>query len=483
MKLSPLQSRLAASLAASVLLLSFYFLFFSPHFATAQELKQALPIILDDIDPDASLLSPESQSTLNPDYEPDFAPFDRGIIGRAPPGVTALLNNGPYSINVVAGSTQVFVFEATTIFGRAIGVSEELELRQEHGGRPRANEPQGGVNASTGDVRKDEATEVADHAKRETNKVVYISANTCQQPGMKPNQTTMDPPQLTMFVSTSSKNQSPGPNARSDEQVVVEFVEGAAMYNLSASDDVYLGIHAPNVSSVFSGQTYNVEVAASVDGFFHSFNAEEDADLIWVDSDSQGALLITHNLTDSTDEKVVDAIMQTQPFVMFAQNKNDSSIDGLKFSYCGLQNHAQIAATNNGQFTSMVTTGMTRRGPGNLPKQQFYFSGLNSSTQYIGILALNGQDGKTGNGVVGGGGHVYRATNFSTKSGKLPSPAAIHGRSANTWTRPWELPDHSQPPLLRPSSVLCPGQHEKLWQCEPPRPVLRQLRSNHVCQL
>jgi calcium channel MID1 len=195
------------------------------------------------------------------------------------------------------------------------------------------------------------------------------------------------------------------------------------MYNTTATGDVFLGIHAPNVSAIFSGQTYNFQVAASSDDYFFSYNAEADADLIWVDSDSQGALLITHNLTDSTDPSTTDQIMRTQPYVMFAQNTREEwSINGLQYSYCGLQNNAQIAATKNGKFTSMVTTGMTRRGPGNLPKQQFYFSGLNASASYLGILALNGNGNTSGPGVAAGGGHVYRATNFTTKSGPSPPP-------------------------------------------------------------
>lgn len=415
MKLSPLQSRLAASVAASVLLLFFYFSLFSPQFAIAEELKQTLPIILDDLDLPLGL---GSRTSLDPDYEPEFAAFDRSILGRAPSGVSALLNNGPYLMNVVAGTTQVFVFEATAIFERESGVAETLELRDEHGDEPHAERWDDGRSST---LEGEDGTGVQDIAKRQSSKRVYISANTCQQPGLTPNKTTMDPPQLTMFVSTSSKNQSPGPQGDADSQVVVEFTEGAVMYNMTTTGDVYLGIHAPNVSSVFSGQTYSVEVAFSTDNYFHSFNADKEADLIWVDSDSQGALLITHNLTDSTDEKVEADIMRTQPYVMFAQNKNDSSINGLKFSYCGLQNHAQIAATKNGQFTSMVTTAMTRRGQGNLPKQQFYFSGLNASTAYLGILALSGDAGKSGAGVVGGGGHVFRATNFTTKSGKPPN--------------------------------------------------------------
>ena len=142
-----------------------------------------------------------------------------------------------------------------------------------------------------------------------------------------------------------------------------------------------------------------------------------DANLIWVDSDATTALLMTHNLTESDDPDMVTQMMAKQPYVMFAQNEKDMSINGVRFSYCGLQNYAQVAATKNGRLTSMVSTDITRRGQGNKPKQQFYFSGLNASTNYLGILAANGNAGTSGDNVIGGGGHVARATTFQTKRG------------------------------------------------------------------
>lgn len=417
---TPLQSRLAASLAASILLLFIYFSLFSPQFAIADDhrLKQTLPVpIFDDLD-----LLLDERSDLDPDYDPHFAAFDRSILGRAPVGVTGLANNIPMSMNVVAGTDQIFAFEAATIFGREDAA--RLELRGEDGGGSHKRGEDGGGSHRRSDEEERSIPEGQTASEgiletRQSTKTVYISANTCEQPQrLEASKTTMDPPQLTMFVSTNPKNKSPGPEGDPSTQTVIEFVEGAVMYNTTTSGDVFIGIHAPNVSSIaFVGQTYNFQVAASVDTPFYSYSADSDADLIWVDSDSQGALLITHNLTDSSDEAVTSQIMRTQPYVMFAQNQADWTISGLKFSYCGLQNYAQIAATKNGKFTSMVTTGMTRRGPGNLPKQQFYFSGLNASTGYLGILALNGDEGKAGPGIVGGGGHVFRATNFTTKSG------------------------------------------------------------------
>ena len=464
MQLSPLQSRLAASVVASCLLLLLYLALFSPHFALAAEvLEQTLPVPISIADLDLPLRL-DGRSAFDPTYEPDFAAFDRSIIGRAPAGVTPLVNNIPTPMNVVEGTTQLFVFEKGDIFGRTSGDpdnSGSLELRGEH---------DSAINALEDRSEDDKV------AKRAT-KMVYISANTCNQPmAVDPSKTTTDPPQLTLYVSTSSENQSPGPSADSSTQTEVEFTEGAVMHYLTTSGDVFLGIHAPNVSTAFSG-TYNIQVAVSTDGWFHSYNRDADADLIWVDSDSQGALLITHNLTESADEAVTDALMKTQPYVMFAQNQGDRSINGLKYSYCGLQNYAQIAATKNGKFTSMVSTGMTRRGPGNLPKQQFYFSGLNASSNYFGILARGGASGEMGPNIVGGGGLVFRATNFTTKSGRFKTPHQHLFNCLPRWTADIFPPSLQTMAIARLLSIY-PSATKWRTQCRLTRTSLPTPRSS-----
>ena len=64
-----------------------------------------------------------------------------------------------------------------------------------------------------------------------------------------------------------------------------------------------------------------------------------------------------------------------------------------------------------------VQMGMVTRGLGNKPKQQFYATGLNSSSQYRAFLAMNGNSTASGNGVVGGGGKVWGpGIDFTTKS-------------------------------------------------------------------
>ena len=408
MQLSILQSRLAASLIASCLLILLYLTLFSPHFAVSLEIWELSPLALDAVDasPGAAARSP-----LDVAYEPEFAAFDRSIIGRAPAGVTALTNNEAMPMNIPPGSTQFFMF--TVLEARGDTVSS-LELRSEHD----VTDPQVAIDTTATTSTSNTGLEMR-LATRQTSRTVYISANTCEQPEVvDPSKTAQGPPQLTLFVSTSASNESPGPLGNAEEQVAVAFVEGAVMYNMTTSGDIFIGVSAPNVTSEFKG-TYNLRIAASTDAYFYSYNVAEDADLIWVDSDAQGALLITHNLTQAPDPQQEQKLMSTQPYVMFAHNKKDHSINGLMHSYCGLQNHAQIAATKNGQFSGMVSTGMTKRGPGNLPKQQFFFTGLNSSAEYLGILAKNGNSSISGNGRVAGGGHVSKATQFSTKSGEL----------------------------------------------------------------
>lgn len=394
-QLSPLQSRLAASAVATVLLIILYLTLFNPQFALAEELSSGSPIVLDEPIPlDISQHEFEMRNTM---YEPEFEAFDRSILGRAATAdTTTLSNNVPAAMNIAAGASYVFVFDSSQLSSRS--ASTPLELREE----PAAE-------------AEEVATDGEGTLKKRASSTVYISANTCLQPSSN-STTSSTPPQLTLYVSTSADNTSPGPSQDITDQDEIPFTQGAVMYNLTTSDTVYLAVGASNMSSDFSG-IYNVQVAASVDGWYHSYSeTASNISLFWVDSDTTSVLLETSNLTTSRDQAVEAAAMSSKPYAMFAQNDADPSIDGLRNSYCGLNNNAQIAAVRNGQATTEVTTGMTKRGVGAHPKQQFYFSGLNSSTNYTGILARN-VDNSSNTNVVGGGGAVLSFTTFQTKSG------------------------------------------------------------------
>lgn len=430
MHLSPLQSRLAASFIASCLLIVLYLTLYSPTFALAAELENAPPIILlDDVDSDLDgSLGPVSdlESPLDPMYEPEFAAFDRSILGRRQVRDTNVLkNNEAFPLNVVQGVTERFVFELSQLSerepevkslelrdeGNSLDEQEQVEEEEEKGDVDNLNDEN--LDTELGDSNLSSAEQKLGK-RQQAARQFFISANTCLQPqAFNATKTTQPPPQLTLYISTSTDNVEPGPDADDSTQVSMVFKEGAIMYNFTTTSDVYVGVHAPNVTEIFDGP-YNMKISISTDGYYYSYSVDEDADLIWVDSDSQGALLITHNLTDSNDEKEQQKFMETPPYVLFAQDKSDPSINGVKYSFCGLEQYAQIATTKDGKYSNMVQTGMTKRGQGNYPKQQFFFSGLKPSTSYIGILANVTNPGSSN--VAGSGGHVFKATNFQTKS-------------------------------------------------------------------
>ncbi|ORY71985.1 calcium influx-promoting protein ehs1 [Pseudomassariella vexata] len=415
MQLSPLQSRLAASVIASCLLLAIYLFLLSPQFALAAELS-SIPID-HETEVDAERWNPEQMladgvealETLDirsDTYEPVFAPFDRSIMGRAQTGVKAMVNNAPVKMNLEPSSWSTFVFEVSSVSGRDDSGNTDgvRELRRELNVSQNPKDEIYGVGLKI----EDDVGVQPELAKRAT-KTLWISANTCIQPEPDSDKTTMTPPQLTLFVSTSKTNTSPGPLAPPNQQEFRVFDEGAVMWNTTLSEDVYFTVSAPNVSTEFSSRFYNVEIAASVDQSYHSYG--EKTALYWVDSDANATLLMTGNLTNSSGEAIA-----TPPYTMFAYNQDEKAVVGVRNSFCGLKLYAQIGGTRSSLRTDMMRTGMTTRGQQNATRQEFYFNGLNSSTSYTGILArepgvnaLGKRDG------AGGGGAVFNTTQFSTK--------------------------------------------------------------------
>ncbi|KAI0379923.1 stretch-activated Ca2+-permeable channel component-domain-containing protein [Hypomontagnella monticulosa] len=406
MQLSPLQSRLAASVIASCLLIIIYLLLLSPQFAFAAELDRM------STDHDAHEFAFEMQEAMeemeesglgNPTYEPEFALFDRSIIGRAPDGVISMTNNKVEKSNLGPGVTMTYVFEASSVAGRAAQDSDEaLELRRSLNGSQAA---------AADDHDNDELVR-----RQQGTKTLWISANTCEQPWrLTSDKTKPDPPQLTLYVSTSSDNTSPGPSKGTDGQQAIEFKEGAVMFNTSVDRDIYLSISAPSVSTEFFDTTkqYNFELVASTDRYYFSYRDNpKETDLIWVDSDATAALLQTNYLNNKTEQ-----VISTPPYVMFAHNQDNLIINGLRNSYCGLSLYAQFRFLDNGSG-GMITTGLKNMGDLNLTRQEFYVGGLNASSNYTAILARS--PGKTvqkrqDDTSAVGGGIIFNPATFQTK--------------------------------------------------------------------
>ena len=395
MQLSPLQSRLAASLAASLFLLVLYLLLLAPKVAFAAELP---------LDADGLRDAPHDIDSVlhgKPLYEPDFDLFDRGIIGRAPPGVATLENNKPRALNLEPGTTACYLVEKSTIFGLD-GSGNALK------------------SADTGDSST--TSGASPQPSNRASKTLYISANACLQPhiagsdGKSPK-----PPQLILSVTNSTEAGCGKFSTNPKDAGVTLFEEGAATYSLNATGDIYVGITALNVSSDFEG-VYNFEVAASLTDYFHRYQKGGTAELLWMDSDSTSALLVTRTLTENKAD-VQYILDQELPYELFVSNKDSTATDGLKHSACGLQHTAQITANNlsNKSLNSPAKTAITLRGPGGLPRQQFYFVSLTPSSSYSGILVKKPNVTayeKRQVGASGPGSVVFEATEFQTVSSR-----------------------------------------------------------------
>lgn len=303
-------------------------------------------------------------------------------------------------MNIGAGQTQNWVFSKEDI----AGPSGEI-----------------GSGLPSEDGTDDELEETRiDLRKRQGIKTVHITLNTCIPPvaNNSTNPTTANsdsPPQLLMWVSHSLSLTNPGPNTRDNpDQENIEFEGGYANTEIDTSEDVYIGISAPNTTD-WTG-IWNYQIAASIDAPYHSID-KSWANLFFVDGDNHAALLVTNDTTqqNSSSDIYKQWMTITPPYSVFAHNQNDTTILGLQNSFCGLRNQAEISA-NIQNTNNLNTAGMVNRGLGGKPKEQFYITDLTPSSTYYGFLAVEGNSTTSGNGVVGGGGKVWKAMNFSTKA-------------------------------------------------------------------
>ncbi|CAG9943188.1 unnamed protein product [Clonostachys rosea f. rosea IK726] len=406
MALSPLQSRLVASLGASLLLFAIYLLLFSPQLASATELP-----VRDGFDLGLNApLDDEQSDIFEPAYQPDFAAFDRSIIGRAPSGLKSLGNNIVKSWNLNPGETVCYVFTTG---------SSRTQTTQVGGTSTTAT----ATAASNG--KRDSDTEII--TPRAAKRKIYVSANTCLQP-TQTNNSTKDrlPPQLILAASTSGDTGCSQPTSNQPNQA--KFDEGSATVIIEAEGDVFITLTAPNVTEGFDG-VYNFEVAASTDAYFHSYDGSKNTtlDSRLVHSDARGVLLSTNPLTTNESEYKTFEKLDPLPYKLFVENANLVLFDGLRKSICGMKNAAR-------SFTEDLVTMSMTPGIYEGPRQRFRFEGLNSSSSYRAILVQmdTGSETKTGkrqngdedssndsrNGKIGGGGVVFGELSFDTSSDK-----------------------------------------------------------------
>jgi calcium channel MID1 len=409
--LTPLQSRFAATFAATLLLLALYLILFGSRLAYAADL------VRDDGHSHRLVLGCHSAGNeLQCVPESDLVD-EPAVIQRAPAGLVSLGNNQYQRSNINIGETQWWVFPREAVNGPKSPPGSGLPASVS------AADDSGNSRLVLDELKR---RDVADRLSRRST-TVYISLNTCLKPEV--NSIDASPggplPQLEVYISLSDSLTNPGPGIDSPNQNLYQADGGYMGTTVDADGDVFIAVAAPNTTA-YSG-FYNYDIAASIDGYFYSVD-EVSPFLFFVDSDVNSALLVTDNVTQASPNSTgfQQWMNLTAPFTVFAYNTNDTATLGLEQSYCALSQLAQIR-----KGSSDIQAGMTSRGLGNKPKQQFHITGLNRSSTYYGLLAMEGNSTDSGNGVVGGGGKVWRPMNFSTKAGtdKFPSLDACLGHS------------------------------------------------------
>lgn len=325
-------------------------------------------------------------------YLPNFLGIDRSLLGRADEDAQSLSNNAPRQSNIDPGEIQYWVFPGSAT--QRSKSPRPAGLPSMFGECPNGPQEQEGHR----DLRK-----------RQDEPNFFISLNTCDQPTSRRQRPNAAPDQLTLYISTSSRNQRPD---QTNNNHAVSLDGGYGSINLTVSSDVYIGVSAP-VTSGFGG-IYNYEITASIDDYFAKYNDTIIAN--YIDSDKQSSLVYTSNLTTCQPDDDVFGKWQRlpPPYSIFISEQGNPAISGLQRSMCGLKKHARVQ-TPNGVDRSKTLAG------GGKPKQQFYVKELNASSSYYAIVGLEGTDGNSssiGGGKVTGGGTIWAVTNFTTKAGQ-----------------------------------------------------------------
>jgi calcium channel MID1 len=421
-RFTPAQSRLLATVGATYILLAlspFAYATEDSAFSAVESLSQSvlesLPLAFAAGQDDNSR---SGGSDGSGGYAPDFDYFDRSLLGRQEPQgpqIDDLVNNKKVEKDINPGQTLYFVLKQglTRLTRSDEAAIEALEAR---GTVSPLEGPLDEAVAATEGKRNAEHIDTDEQLeKRQTGNRVWISANACRQPNPPTDNTgkSRNHPQLVMYASTSPRNQKPGPDS-TDNLVTpptgLLFEKGFANLTLQTNSDIYIGISAPNLEPDWFG-SWHFEIAASTDGPFHGYD-NTNPYLFMIDTDSDSALFITYNLSDSSND--ADKWKQNNPFTMYAFEVDAvAPFNGMERSLCAMENYSNL--TN-----ATTEISITTKFGDNLPKSQFHVQGLKAGKNYYGFLAAKGVQEVLqlpGGGTVRGGGMVFQQFNFTTKAG------------------------------------------------------------------
>jgi calcium channel MID1 len=331
----------------------------------------------------------DEESDAGLDYKPIFHALKEVWYGKHHGGPTYLSNNHPSRKSIQPGASDHFIFPL-----------DELLL-------PRT------LEIPVIPVRSSEAIEVGEAPSLELRKRdsglyrVHLTLSVCRQPSPKWI-TDGPPPGLDLHISSARQSEKKTESADSENRKL-STDEGFTYFVDEFSEDMRLLVHAPQLNG-YDGH-YSYEITASIDHpytFYNDFHS-----LRHVDSDHTAGMFTTTPLADSrsADSDTIERWMQTgSPFTLFIHNRDDPQILGLRKSYCGLAENAELLADGPG-----VETGMTTLG-GHTVQQQFYMPGLDRGASYHAILGLPSNFSKRGAGTPTGGGMVWRSLEFRANS-------------------------------------------------------------------
>ena len=347
-------------------------------------------------------------------YEPTFAGFDRSLIGRVASDISVLKNNVPGSATIKQGEGHYWTFPKDALSAPRSPATSRLSFEaesREFGDLLSSNHLDAEFKARDLLERQDGTPD---------GTTIFVTLTTCDRPSLiSSNFQREHPPSLKLYISKSSSNQKP--DQKANDFTISVNAGGYGAQQLEASNDVFFAVIAPKNAS-FAG-IYSYELTASIDALYAAYNQSDidqsyaGTNFFYADSDSNSALLVANETT--TDSSLYQQWMTSPPpYSIFVHSADDPAILGVESSLCGLKRHAQIKGNLiNGQSSSNVETGMND-APGGHPKQQFYVSGLNASSEYRAYLAVDHNATSLSTGVIQGGGTVSNFLSFRTKSGK-----------------------------------------------------------------
>jgi calcium channel MID1 len=326
------------------------------------------------------------------DYLPDFPAVSRSIIGRADGSKNVILqNNIPApSATINPGDTFYYTFPSSILQGPRSTATPIIPLN----------------------LRKNKSPDEESHSelrKRDGDVHFWLTLSVCSQPT---GGSSISPPgQLSLLVSQTNPTPGTGDGPQPPSSIPVE--EGFGEYDRTTSDNLYIAVVAPQGTGLTGA--YIFELVVSIDAPYTSY--QNMSNLTWVDSDSGAAIFVSSNLiTDDAQKQTWDDL--GPKFTMFVANQNDTQYNGLTRSYCAFRNTTETGGSIPNQKNTRVEVGLTTYNAS--LQQQFYVSGLNKSTNYNAYMGLPTEFNIAGSGQPGGGGVLYRAINFTTKTGNYP---------------------------------------------------------------